>query len=314
MSSFFFAVNAVLPVFLLILTGIVLRKVSLIDERFIGVSSKLVFKVALPALIFSKISTVDFMKLLNGEEILIIFLVVTGGFLLIYFLSGFFLRDGAERGAFVQGAFRSNIAIVGLAIIINVFGDSGAARTAIDLVLIFPLYNIYAVMALVIPLQKENAGTVRMIVKAIVTNPLIIAVLVALPFSLFSIDTGRIVGTFTGYLSNLTLPLALIGVGGSLNFSSFREKLPKAAASAFIKLVLYPVLVLVILIAAGFRGEPLGVIFIMLGSPSAVSSYVMAKAMGSDSDLAAGIILITTLGSVVTLGLGIFLLKLSGLI
>ncbi|MBB6482441.1 AEC family transporter [Spirochaeta isovalerica] len=314
MSSFLFSVNAVLPVFLLILTGLVLRRLALIDEGFINVSSKLVFKVALPALIFSKISRVDFLSLLNGKEIYTIFFLVSGGFFLIFFLSGFFIKNGAERGAFVQGAFRSNIAIVGLAIIINVFGDSGAARTAISLVLIFPLYNIYAVMALVIPLQKENAGTIKMILKAIVTNPLIIAVIVSLPFSLLSIDTGKVFETFTGYLSNLTLPLALIGVGGSLNFSTFSEKFSKALASALIKLVFYPVLVVIILLAAGIRGESLGVIFIMLGSPSAVSSYVMAKAMGSDSDLAAGIIVLTTLGSVLTLGLGIFLMKSYGLI
>jgi malonate transporter len=315
MENVLFALNAVLPVFLLIITGIFLKKLTILDDQFIAKSTKLVFKVALPALIFQKISRADFSQLFDGKEIFYIFLLVTGSFLIIFFLTGFFLKDGAERGAFIQGAFRSNIAIVGLAIISNVFGETGVARAAIALVFIFPMYNIYGVLALTLPL-KRGAGenTAGKILKAIITNPLIIAVFIALPFSLFSIGTGHIVNSFLEYLSRMTLPLALLGVGGSLSFSSFKKGFMKALSASIIKLLIYPLLVVFILLAAGFRGEPLGVIFIMLGCPSAVSSYVMADAMGSDSNLAAGIILITTLGSILTIGAGIFILKSLGLI
>lgn len=315
MSHFLFALNAVLPVFLLILTGILLRKLSLIDENFIQISSRLVFKVALPTLIFQKLSTIDFQNVFDGREMFYIFVIVTGGFTLIYYLTGFFIKDGPQRGAFVQGAFRSNIAIVGLAIIINVYGDSGAARAAIDLVLIFPLYNIYAVLALVLSLKKErDQGTFLSVLKAIIKNPLILAVLIALPFSFFSLNTGQIVETFTGYLSQLTLPLALIGVGGSLNFTVFKQTFSKALLSSSIKLLIYPAVAVFLLLSAGFEGEPLGIIFIMLGSPTAVSSFPMARAMGSDSELAAAIIVLTTIGSVFTIGTGIFILRILGFI
>lgn len=314
MSSFLFTLDAVLPVFLLILTGIVLRKFSIIDDNFNSRSSKLVFTVALPALVFQKISRTDFRAVFNGREILFIVLLVTGGFLLIFFMSGFFIKDGASRGAFVQGAFRSNIAIVGLAIIVNIFGDSGAARTAIALVFIFPMYNIYAVLALLIPLRKGDVHPGPVILKAIATNPLILAVIVAFPFSLFHIPTGHIVNSFIDYLARMTLPLALIGVGGALSFSSFRKGWGLALGSALIKLLFYPLVCGAILLSAGFRGEPLVVILLMLGSPSAVSSYVMADAMGSDRDLAANIILLTTLGSVLSLGLLVFVSRVMGII
>jgi len=314
MENLLFALNAVLPVFLLILTGIFLKKLTILDDQFIAKSTKLVFKVALPALIFQKISHADFSQLFDAKEILIIVLLVTGSFLLIFLLSGLFIKDGAERGAFIQGSFRSNIAIVGLAIISNVFGESGVAHTAIALVFIFPMYNIYAVLALIIPLKKGSSGAPKVIMKAIVTNPLIIAVFIALPFSIFSIETGSITNSFLEYLSRMTLPLALLGVGGSLSFSSFKKGFLKAVTASSIKLIIYPVIVVLILLAAGYKGESLGVIFIMLGCPTAVSSYVMAEAMGSDSDLAAGIILITTLGSIFTIGLGIFVMKSLGFI
>ncbi len=314
MENLLFALNAVMPVFLLILTGIILKKIHILDDQFISKSTKLVFKVALPALIFQKVGSADFSQIFDMREIIYIVGIVTVSFLLIYFLSGFFIKNGAERGAFVQGAFRSNIAIVGLGIISNIFGETGVARAAIALIFIFPMYNIYAVLALIMPLKKGHAGAGSMILKAIITNPLIIAVFIALPFSLFSINTGEITGHFLGYLSRMTIPLALLGVGGSLNFSSFKKGFVKALSSSIIKLIIYPLIVIFILLAAGFGGESLGVIFIMLACPSAVSSYVMAEALGSDSDLAAAIILLTTLGSVVTIGTGLFILRSLGFI
>lgn len=314
MENLLFALNAVLPVFLLIMTGIFLKRINILDDQFIAKSSKLVFKAVLPALVFQNVSSADFSQVFDGREILYIVLIVTGGFLFIYFISGFFIKDGTQRGAFVQGAFRTNVAIVGLGIISNVFGETGVAKTAIALVFIFPMYNIYAVLALILPLKKGTAGAGKKILMAIVTNPLIIAVVIALPFSLFSVKTEGPFFDYLGYLSRMTLPLALLGVGGSLSFSSFKKSFLLAFSASFIKLVIYPFIVVLILIAAGFRGEPLGVIFIMLGCPTAVSSYVMAEAMGSDSDLAAGIILLTTLGSVLTIGIGLFLMKSYGLI
>ncbi|MCP4162682.1 MAG: AEC family transporter, partial [Deltaproteobacteria bacterium] len=123
-----------------------------------------------------------------------------------------------------------------------------------------------------------------------------------------------VVNSFLEYLSRMTLPLALLGVGGSLSFTSFKKGFLLALSASIIKIIIYPVISLVILLLAGFRGESLGVLFIIMGSPCAVSSYVMAKAMGSDSDLAAGIILITTLGSILTIGFGVFMMKSFGVI
>lgn len=309
MDNLLFALNAVLPVFLLILTGIFLKRINILDDQFIAKSSQLVFKAVLPALIFQNVSSADFSQVFDGREVLYILLIVSGFFLSMYIISGYFIKDGAKRGAFVQGAFRTNVAIVGLGIISNVFGETGVAKTAIALVFIFPMYNIYAVLALILPLKKGAAGAGRQIVKAIVTNPLIIAVVIALPFSLFSIKTEGPFFDYLGYLSRMTLPLALLGVGGALSFSSFKKSFLPALSSSFIKLVIYPFIAVLILLAAGFRGESLGVIFIILGCPTAVSSYVMAEAMGSDSDLAAAIILLTTLGCVFSIGAGLFIMR-----
>jgi predicted permease len=314
MNNFIFSLNAVLPVFLLIISGIFLKRIKILDDQFISKSSRLVFKVALPVLIFRTVSKADFASIYDGKIVLMVFLLVTVGFLLIFFISGFFISDGASRGAFVQGAFRSNMAIVGLGIIANVFGESGVAKAALPMLFIFPMYNIYSVFAITIPLKDSGKSSAAQILAMIIKNPLIIAVLVSLPFSIFTIPIPGVVDNFLSYIERMTLPLALLGVGGSLNFHSFKKGWVLAVSSSFLKLAVYPLVTVLALLAVGIKGEFLGVLFILMGCPTAVSSYVMADAMGSDRDLAAGIIVITTLGSILTIGTGIFILKSLGLI
>ncbi|MGL1891489.1 MAG: AEC family transporter [Spirochaetaceae bacterium] len=314
MNNLIYSLNAVLPVFLLIVTGVVLKKVKLIDADFISKASKLVFKVALPVLIFLNISKSNFTQAINPKEIMFIIIIVSVTVLILFIVSGFIIKDGASRGVFIQGAFRSNIAIIGLAIIYNLFGEVGLTKSSILMLFTFPLYNIYAVLVLTISLENGRKGSGLLILKAIITNPLIIAALVALPFSIFNIETGIIVNKYLNYIARMTLPLALLGVGGSLSFHSFKKDISIAISASVIKIIIYPALAALILIVAGFRGVSLGAIFIILGAPTAVSSYVMAEAMGSNSELAANIILITTLGSIFTIGGGIFILKSLGYI
>lgn len=314
MSSFLFSLNAVLPVFFLILLGILLKRTSLINDSFISQSSRLVFKVALPFLIFRTVSSADFQQIYNGREVLSVVLLVTLGFLLIFAVGRIFIKDGAALGPFVQCSFRSNTAIVGLAVIANVFGETGLAKAAIPMVFIFPMYNVYSVLSLELSMNRSGAGRFASIVKSIMTNPLIIAVLISLPFTLFSISLPAAADTFLSYVSRMALPLGLLGVGGSLNFKALKEKILPVLISSSIKIIIYPLVTALVLLWAGIQGESLGVIVILMGCPTAISSYVMSEAMGADGMLAAGVIAVTTLGSILSLGTGIFLLRFFGLI
>lgn len=309
MSSFLFSLNAVLPVFFLILLGMGLRRFSLINDSFVQTSSLLVFKVALPALIFQTVSQADFYQIYNGSEVLAVVLLVTVGAFIIYIIAGFFIKDGGALGSFVQCSFRSNTAIVGLAVIANVFGDSGVAKAAIPMILIFPMYNIYSVLYLSLAQGGNEGDKAANIFKNIITNPLIIAVLISLPFTFFAIPLPIAATTFLAYVSRMALPLGLLGVGASLNLKALKEKALPVILSSLVKIVLYPLITVFLLIYMGISDESLGVIMILMGCPTAISSYVMSKAMGADDVLAAGVIAVTTLGSVVTLGIFVFVLK-----
>jgi malonate transporter len=223
MSQLLFSANSVLPVFIIIFVGIILRKTRVIDEGFVNISSDLVFKVALPALIFSEIAETDFYRVFEGKLILFACAAVAVSFVVAWMLAPLTAKTGKERGAFVQGAFRGNVAILGLAVMENIFGPTGVAKGAIILAFLLPIYNILAVVALTLPLAEGEKGSAGKIAKSIATNPLIISVLFALPFSIFRIELPYMVSKSVSYLSSISVPLALIGIGGSLSLEAFKR-------------------------------------------------------------------------------------------
>jgi len=112
----------------------------------------------------------------------------------------------------------------------------------------------------------------------------------------------------------MALPLALLGIGGSLSALSVRSRFLESFLATLLKIIIFPLISTVIFYFLGFRGEELGIGFVLFASPGAIAGFAMAKAMDNDPELAANIIVISTLFSVVSLSLGIFLLKTFNLI
>jgi malonate transporter and related proteins len=192
----------------------------------------------------------------------------------------------------------------------NIFSEKGLAHSALLLAFALPIYNIFSVIALTVFVhKKEDKGKFKKIILNIITNPIIISVFIALPFSIFQIKMNPFADKCISYISNLTLPLALIGVGGSLSFKSLYDKAFDSIFAVFIKIILMPVLVTAAAYFLNLRGESLGIIFLITSTPTAFASFIMADAMNNDSELAANIIAIGTLGSIFTISIGIFLLK-----
>ncbi|OGJ84199.1 MAG: transporter [Candidatus Raymondbacteria bacterium RifOxyA12_full_50_37] len=314
MENLLFSFKVVAPVFIIIYLGIFLKRRNFINENFIAVSSSMVFMIALPSLSFLEISRTDFTRSFNAHAILFAFfqtLCITG---LAWGVSGLFGARGASRGAFVQGSFRSNYAIVGFALVVNLLGQHALAKAALLLAFVMPLYNVIAVILLTVTGNTEKKAGSGQILKGIFTNPLILSVIVALPFSYFKIPIPGTAAKTINYLASLTLPLALVGIGGSLNFTSLKARALAAAGATAIKLVVTPLIFTFAAYKMGFAGEDLAVLFLLFACPTAISSFIMAKAMESDAVLAADIVVFTTLFSVVTIALGVFILKSTGLI
>ena len=221
-------------------------------------------------------------------------------------------KNGRDQGSFIQGSVRSNFVIVGFAIIFNMFGNVGLSKAAIMMAFIMPLYNVLAILALTVPLHKEKQVGFKKTIWEIVTNPLLLAAVFAIPFSAFKLNLPHVFSRSIEYLAAMTLPLALIGIGGSLNFESIKNNSRLAFIASAVKIIFIPLVLTTLAVKLGFRGEDLGVMFILFACPTAIASFVMAKAMECNAELAGNIILLSTLGSVVTISAGIFLLKTLG--
>lgn len=310
MQQFLFILTTVAPVFLICFLGIFLRKIRLINDDFVHASSRLVFTVALPALIFIKLSSTDFTRIFAFRQIAYICTSIVIMFIFIWFFSRLFLKRGQDLGAFVQGSFRGNYAIVGFALILNLFGEEALAKASVILAFTMPLQNLLSILVLTATRTHGKPLDPKQTALEMLKNPLFIAILISVPFSVFQIGIPKVVENTGSYLASLSLPLALIGIGGSLNIASIRKASKMAFWASVIKLLIIPILLTAGAVRLGYRDVDLGVMFLLFAAPTAVVSFVMAGAMGANSKLAGNIVLMTTLGASVTITVGIYILRL----
>ncbi len=300
-----------LPVVLLVILGIWLKRKGSINDDFIKMSSRLVFNVSLPVLIFLAIVNADLGD--QNYNRLIVFSLLAG-------LGSFFVGTVAARllnisefskGAFIQASFRSNLAIIGLALCISAYPEQGAVIGAIVLAVVTPLYNLLAVYVLTGGASLANLKK-QIIVMA--QNPLIISIVLAAAFRLTDWTLGPVWQKTGSTIAAMTLPLALIGIGGSLSIAVVTRGGMPALATSAIKILINPLLIILAAILVGFRNEELMVLAIMFACPTAAAAFVMALAMGGDGELTANAIAVTTLGSGVTVATIIYVLTISGLV
>ena len=303
-----FTANIVAPVFLIIAVGYFAKKGKIINEVFVDVTSKFVFQVSLPVFIFLQISKLDLTQVFDVNQIIFITAGTFITYILIWIGTIPFIKGPADKGAFIQGAFRGNYAIVGLALIKNLFGNDALGKASLILAFLLPVYNILAVIVLVVP-KHQGKINIKTILQEIIFNPLILAVLIALPFSYWQIKIPDMFTVTGSYLAELALPLALIGIGGSLNLENLKRASILAFTSSIIKIIILPAVLTLIALLSGYRNDDLGIMFIAFACPTAIASFVMADVMGANSKLAGNIIMITTLGSVFTIAIGILMLK-----
>ena len=308
-DNIIFTGNVVAPVFLIVALGYFVKRINVINENFVDVTSKFVYSVSLPALVFINISEIDLSEAIDFGQIGYIYAATLITFFLIWLISIPFIKEGKNLSVFVQGAYRSNFAIVGFAIVSKLFGSYALGKASLILAFVLPLYNILAVIILTVPLRKERKLNLKKTIIEIVLNPLIVAVMVGLPFSYYRIEIPSVINLTAGFLAELALPLALIGIGGSLNLQNIKKASGLAFTSSAIKIILIPLLLTLGALHFGFRGLELGIMYVLFASPTAIVSFIMAEAMGANSKLAGNIVLISTVASVLTIAAGIVILK-----
>lgn len=298
------------PVFAMLFLGVLLKRLGWIDTAFVNTASSLVFKGTLPALLFLAILRADLSAALQPTLLIYFTLATVTGFLIAWGWA-IWRCPHPDRGVYVQGAFRGNNGIVGLALASSLYGDLGLSLGGVLAGLVILCYN--ALSALVLALYSPSSKTDPLsIARSILGNPLILAVLLAIPFAYWKISLPDWLLTSAGYFAQMSLPLALICIGATLSLASLRESGGTAISASLMKMLWLPLLSTLGAWWFGFRGPELGILFLFFASPTAAASFVMAKAVGSNFQLAAAIIVITTLMAVVSTNLGLFALQWGG--
>lgn len=314
MENLIFSLNATIPIFLMMVLGVFFRKTGLLKENMINGLNQFVFKVTLPVLLFGDLTKQDFAQAWNGKFVAFCFVVTLLSISLVTLMS-MALKDKSQRGEFIQGAYRSSAAILGIAFITNIYGNSGMAPLMI--IGSVPLYNVMAVIVLSFTKPGQNGmspALIKKTLKGIITNPIILGILSGALWSALRLPMPTILSKTVSSLGGLTTPLGLMAMGAAFNWSEAKSGMGLAFAASFMKLIGLCTLFLPVAVLLGFREAELIAILVMLGSSTTVSSYVMARNMGHSGVLSSSIVAITTLGSAFSLTFWLYVLKTLALI
>ena len=309
MDNLIFSLNATVPIFLLMVLGYVLNRIGWFDDDLAEKVNKFVFRIPLPVMLFIQLATIDIRKAWDTKFVLFCFGITCLSILLAWLLS-FALKKRELRGEFVQAAYRSSAAILGVAFITNIYGSSAMAPLMI--IGAVPLYNIMAVVVLELssPSAKGlDRAVMKKTIRGVLTNPILIGIVIGLLWSLLRIPLPKILNRMLTDVGNLATPLGLMAMGAVFDWKKARGELRPALVASLMKLFGFAALFLPLAILCGFRTEKLVAILVMLGSATTVSSYVMARNMNHEGVLTSSTVMLTTLLSSFSLTFWLWLLK-----
>lgn len=315
MEQLLFSLNATIPVFLVMVIGYLLRRLGFIDEPFVKTLNSFNYKITLPALVFRDIAGSDFYSVWDTRYVLYCFLVTLFTIAGIWILAALFYKDKAQLGELIQASYRSSAAVLGIAFIQNIYGNSGMAPLMI--IGTVPLYNIAAV--LILSFTGPNArgldkASLKASVKGILTNPILLGIALGMLTSICRIDFPVMIDKTINNIAILASPLALLGLGAGFEGKKALKQWKPTTVATLLKILVLPAVFLPLAIRMGFTHEKLVAILVMLGSPTTASCYIMAKNMGHKGTLTSSVVVATTFFSSVTLTFYLFLLKSLGVI
>ena len=309
-NSFMIAAQCVAPVLLLILVGMLLRRIKWLEEPGVNALDKLSFKLLLPLALFRNIYNSDFKTAFNGRLVIISIVLVILSFGLAIVLASFKEKDPPRRASLAQSIFRNNCLLFGLPMMNAMYGDAEVGMFSLLLAFVIPINNLLAV-ALISMLTSKKI-TVLELLRRLITNPYVDFAAAALVIKLTGIALPQPVVKVVGDISAASTPMALISLGAGLRLASLKQDAGTVLYGTFSRLIIGPLLFIPLLALLGITGAPMTAMFFLIGTPCAVASYIMAKQMGADGDLAGHLVVIQSLASILSIFLFLLLLGVLG--
>ena len=328
MDSFLFALGAVSPIILMVVIGYFIKRVGLMSKEHAKAANKLVFRVFLPATLFLNVYKIQNLAEVEFGYIAYALIVILALFLIALPVSFLVTKKRDRQGPFVQVAFRSNYALVGLPLAGSLFGAEGMMVATLLSAAAIPLFNVLAVISLSLFRGGEQKPSVKKILLGIAKNPLILSIATGLVFLgiraifeaqeiAFRLTDIAPVYTVLEYLSDLSTPLALLVLGAQFEFSAVKELRREIIAGTVARTVVAPLVgvgVAYLFFKNVFTGAHFAAFVALFATPVAVSSLPMAQEMENDAALAGQYVVWTTLVSALSIFLASFLLRAAGVL
>ena len=299
MESLQISLNAVLPLCLYMAAGYLARRRGLIDEEIILKFNRVAFLVFLSTSVFSALYGSDLSTAVNPKLILFVVFGVLAEFLYGFLVANKVADRENQKGVIVQGIFRSNFTLIGLAIARALLPHEDIAPVVFLCAIITPEFNILAVIAL--SLYGGEKVRPREVVVRIVKNPLIIATAAGILCLVLNVRFPKSIETAITGMAGVATPLMLFLLGAFFRFDSFGSSAKQISTTTAFKLVFNPAIFLTIGYLLGFRGVEFVGLIGVFASSAAVSSFTMSQQMGGDAELAGGVVILTSVFSCLTL-------------
>ncbi len=312
MENFLLALNAVVPFIIYMAVGYAFRVFKLASEDLLNKLNSMVFKCFFPVLMFRNFCTMD---LKQSFDLRMLIFAFAGVFAIILFSSvavRYAVKEPGRRGAIVQGLFRSNSLLFALPLAQSVLGPEGYMIASVTVAIMVPVYNMLAVI--ILTYYGGGKTSPLKLVKAVLTNPIIIGAIAGVLVLLTGIGLPECVMKPVKAIADMTTPLSLIVLGGTLHFSAVRRNVLPLSMIVLFKLILVPALFLVIAGLVGLTPDEKFVMISVFATPVAVSSFPMAANMNCDGELAGQIVCFTTVAALFTLFLWILFFKSAGIL
>lgn len=310
MENFLLALNVVFPMFFLMMLGVILKRIKMVDERSLTVMNSLIFRVFMSTLLFLSVYNIgDFsaFSVKNLKLMLYAFVSILVVLVLAWLIFVRLIADKKRLAVVIQGVYRGNFILFGLAIAGSLCGDAGLGIVSILTVITIPTFNILAVIILEYYSGKEISR--KKLIKQVSKNPLVIATVIGIIFLASGIKLPKPIYKSLNDISKIATPLAFIVLGAELKFGNMLKNMKYLIFVDFLKLVVNPLISISIGKMLGFQRAEIVALLAMTACPTAVSSFTMAKEMNVDGDLAGEIVATTSLVSIATIFCWILILK-----
>lgn len=307
MQNLLLSFNVVAPLMIYMLIGVVLRATNIVTERLMRDANNIVYYVTLPLMCYRAIAVADISAMFETPFLLYMAIGILVTFALAALLVPLFCKDNNRRGVLILGVFRSNDAIFGLAVAAALLGENNLGMMSIAITLSVPLFGILAVVAME-RYRNERVPFGAMLLR-VITNPLIIGCIAGFAVNLLGVELPAVLQKPIDSLAAATTPLAFVLLGGTISFAAVKKNRAAISVVTLLRLLIVPLIAVAAFLLLGFRGESIVVTLIIFGAPVAMLTYSMAVGMGADDALAGTLVAVTSVLSIVTMFLFIFLLK-----